>query len=382
MAVKPGDTVRYLNAVGGGRVTRIVDGIAYVDEDGFETPVLLRECVVVASPAAEPARKTAAPAAPAASKYTPQTTPAHSAPEQTKLPVVETATGNVLNITLGFEPTDIKALSQSSFEAYIVNDSNYYLYISVSSRSTDDREWTHRFDGIIEPNIQEFAFELENTALAHFDHLSVQYIAFKRDRAFEAKQPGALQIKVDATKFAKLHCFRPNPYFDGPVIAFDIAHDDRVQEIPVFDSAAIEQGMKAKRREIKAQQKQEQRAANLRSAKPASDIIEVDLHADELLDTTAGLSPADILNLQIDRFQQVMDSSLRYPGRKIVFIHGKGEGVLRQAIMKELSHRYKGHDVQDASFREYGFGATQVTIRATDGKAAQSADNRGNKKRR
>jgi hypothetical protein len=31
--------------------------------------------------------------------------------------------------------------------------------------------------------------------------------------------------------------------------------------------------------------------------------------------------------------------------------------------MKELNYRYKGHDVQDASFREYGYGATQITIR-------------------
>ena len=58
-----------------------------------------------------------------------------------------------------------------------------------------------------------------------------------------------------------------------------------------------------------------------------------------------------------------MDAHLRNYGTRIVFIHGKGNGVLREALMKELNHRYKGHDVQDASFREYGFGATQVTIR-------------------
>ena len=92
------------------------------------------------------------------------------------------------------------------------------------------------------------------------------------------------------------------------------------------------------------------------------DIIEVDLHINELIDSTAGLSPADILNLQIDEFRKVMDANLKKKGQKIVFIHGKGEGVLRSAIMKELNHRYKGHTVQDASFREYGFGATQVTI--------------------
>ncbi len=44
---KIGDTVRFLNSVGGGKIVRIEGNIAYVDEDGFLTPVLLLECVVV-----------------------------------------------------------------------------------------------------------------------------------------------------------------------------------------------------------------------------------------------------------------------------------------------------------------------------------------------
>ena len=74
-----------------------------------------------------------------------------------------------------------------------------------------------------------------------------------------------------------------------------------------------------------------------------------------------------------------MDANLRRPGQRIVFIHGKGEGVLRQAIMKELTHRYKGHDVQDASFREYGFGATQVTIRPIQQASAPSSGKKRHK---
>lgn len=50
-------------------------------------------------------------------------------------------------------------------------------------------------------------------------------------------------------------------------------------------------------------------------------------------------------------------------GQKIIFIHGKGEGVLRQAIIHELNYKYKHFQYQDASFQEYGYGATQVTIR-------------------
>ena len=43
-----GDKVRFLNAVGGGIVRRIEGEMAYVEEpDGFETPILSRECVVV-----------------------------------------------------------------------------------------------------------------------------------------------------------------------------------------------------------------------------------------------------------------------------------------------------------------------------------------------
>ncbi len=46
-----------------------------------------------------------------------------------------------------------------------------------------------------------------------------------------------------------------------------------------------------------------------------------------------------------------------------MFIHGKGEGVLRRAIINELTYKYKSYTYQDASFQEYGYGATMVTIR-------------------
>lgn len=369
MAVKPGDTVRYLNAVGGGRVIRIADGIAYVDEDGFETPVLVRECVVVTNGAAfagitvpdnvsEKADK-----APKKIKEETRHTELESSAQARALENIKP--DNLLNVVLGFEPENIKALSQSGFDAYIVNDSNFFIYVCVSSRSNDDHEWQLRYDGLIEPNMQEFAFELPNSDLPHFDRLKIQYIAFKRSHSFETKAPGSVEFKLDNTKFAKLHCFRHNPYFDGPVIAYDIVVNDSAAE--PLDFSAISGHLSEKKTPVKSEdfkpKSSSRTTGNTYGRQSSDDPIVVDLHASELLDTTAGLSPADILNLQIDRFSEVMDENLKYPGRRIIFIHGKGEGVLRQALMKELNHRYKGHDVQDASFREYGFGATQVTIR-------------------
>jgi len=354
MQLKIGDIVRYLNAVGGGKVVRIDGDIAYVDEDGFETPVLMRECVVVGT---APKNDTAV--------QTPKSAPKPTLIEKegvttpTTLPVIETKRGDIMNVVLGFEASDLKALSQATFDAYIVNDSNYYIYVSVAIRAAESNEWTLRYDGLIEPNIQEFIGEFLREDLPSMDRIEVQILAFKRDKVFESKKPYSVDIKVDTTKFAKLHCFRPNPYFDVPVIAFDIVSNDKTTTDPTLDKAELTAMISRQETPVKKEKIRTKKEA------PKKDVIEVDLHIDELVDTTAGLTPADMLNLQIDKFCKVMNENLRHIGQKIVFIHGKGEGVLRQALMKELTHRYKGHDVQDASFREYGFGATQVTIRST-----------------
>ena len=89
----------------------------------------------------------------------------------------------------------------------------------------------------------------------------------------------------------------------------------------------------------------------------------VDLHASALLETTAGMSPTDILNYQLDVFRKKLKEHEKQRGAKIVFIHGKGEGVLRKALANELQYRYKSYTYQDASFQEYGYGAMQVTIK-------------------
>ena len=97
--------------------------------------------------------------------------------------------------------------------------------------------------------------------------------------------------------------------------------------------------------------------------KPAKDeIIEVDLHAHALLDCTNGLSATEIKDYQMKVFREKMNEHLRDKGRRIVFIHGNGDGVLRKAILTELKYSYKTCRHQDASFQQYGFGATMVTI--------------------
>ena len=274
---------------------------------------------------------------------------------------METPEGEKLNLTLAYEPANIKELSTTTFDTYLVNDSNYFLYFAYLTRSKENEEWTTRYAGIVEPNIQLFIGETLPGDLPEMDRVAIQYIAFKRDKSYKAKQPQFIEVPLDTTKFAKLHCFTPNVYFDSSVIALELVTNDAPHRAIVVDKNRLEAAIKAKkavdmprRRIVKKRTKAERKA---------DDTLVVDLHITALVDNTRGLSNADMLNLQVDEFSRVMDENLKHKGQKIVFIHGKGEGVLRNAILKELNHRYKGHDVQDASFREYGFGTTQVTIR-------------------
>ena len=54
---------------------------------------------------------------------------------------------------------------------------------------------------------------------------------------------------------------------------------------------------------------------------------------------------------------------MKNKNKKIVFIHGKGNGVLKNEIIKAIKSKYKQSYFQDASFQEYGYGATMVIIK-------------------
>ena len=348
------DIVRFLNQMGGGRITRIVDNMAYVeDEDGFEQPALLRECVVVESSKPKPTAYDK-PIAPLPSKEV-----IVEAPKP--VPVVETDEGDVLNIVLAYEPRELKHLNTTTYDAYLVNDSNYYLYFVYMTKSDDAAEWVTRYHDVVEPNIQVHIEEFEHALLTQMDKVAVQYVAFKQDKGFKLKNPALVEHRLDTTKFYKMHCFHDNEYFDTPVIALDIVKNDRPARMMVVDSADLERAMKEKRAQDRPQRQQVKKHDKTQKK---GEIIECDLHITELIDTTAGLSNKDMLEVQLDEFRRVMDENKKHNGAKIVFIHGKGEGVLRKALLDELKRKYPRCEAQDASFREYGFGATLITVRS------------------
>jgi len=372
-----GDRVRFLNSVGGGVVTafRGKEQVLVEDENGFDVPVLIAECVVVGEADRRMESKEPEPYVPPgkpkdSTKDKPFNTPAtkqfndsttkrfnDSTIQQLSASIhKDTPQGERLNLTLAFLPVDPQSFMQSAFETYLINESNYYLYFNYMS--CKNNSWTSRFHGLIEPDMKIFIEEFEKSEINDLEHICVQMIAFKKGRTFSLKNSLSIELRLDTVKFYKLHCFTKNDFFDEDALIFPLVENDIPEKQMLVSTIDIQEAMYARK-------KDERRTPQpaVKNPKPENNVIEVDLHINQLLETTSGMNNTDILNYQLSKFHEVMKANSGKKGQKIVFIHGKGEGTLRTALEKELKTTYKNNcRFQDASFREYGFGATLVII--------------------
>ena len=264
--------------------------------------------------------------------------------------------GDVLNVYLAYVPVDIKQVSTTPFETYLVNDSNYYLYYTYCN--LENQSCQVRSQGMIEPNTKLFLEEFEKSELNDLERVSVQLIAFKDGKPFAMKPAVSVELRIDVVKFYKLHTFQDNDFFEEPALLYDIVRNDQPAKQLYVSAEEVKNALIQKRDTVQPARKPVQKKDE------RNGILEVDLHINELLDNTHGLSNADMLHYQLKKFVEVMEQYKHQQGKRIVFIHGKGEGVLRKAILDELKRKYPRCKWQDASFQEYGFGATQVTIHA------------------
>ena len=361
--MKTGDRVRFLNAVGGGIVRRFQnkDVVIVEEDDGFETPILIRECVVIDEKHISENNIPRKPAIPSiqdaslrASTREAPTAPKVVSSDKPEYQYEETSGGDRLNVYLAYLPMDIKNIGKCNYETYLVNNSNYFLFFNYMSRQNN--AWLSRCAEIIEPNTRLFIEEFSKTQLNDLEKICVQIIAFKQGKPYSLKNAYSVELRIDPVRFYKLHSFRENDFFDDEALLYPLIENDTAVRELLISAADLQEAMTQKN-----QAEQPRRQLARKDTTP--DILEVDLHSNQLLDTTAGLSPTDILNYQLDTFRKVMEENKNKKGRKIVFIHGKGEGVLRNALLTELKTKYKHFPFQDASFREYGFGATMVRVR-------------------
>lgn len=375
--MKIGDRVRFLSDVGGGIVKGFRDKniVLVEDEDGFQIPTLMSEVVVVTTDDYNIAKV--------------DTTGRNKKPEQQKkeikdnpkqdsihtrrnydddeeidladIPITfkpkpeERPDGDKLNVFISFVPQKPKEFSKTNFDCYIINDCNYFIAFTFLSKLNNSYKF--RTQGVIEPNTKLFVEEVTHSMLQDFERVGMQIIAYKEDKPFLMKPAMNVDLRIDTTKFFKYHTFRQTLFFEQLALEITVVKDDMPTKMMTIDPEALKAAMTQK------QQVEKERNGKVSKKSNVMEIVEVDLHAGELLETTRGMSPADIKEYQLGVFRNTMDKYIKRKGQKIVFIHGKGDGVLRSAIVDELKRKYKPCTYQDASFQQYGFGATMVIIR-------------------
>lgn len=412
--IKVGDTIRYLNASGGGVVKRIERGVAWVEgPDGFELPTPIHECVVVDSrdtfvPAYKPpVVKRQEPTAQQPKSSAPVTTPAtpelvESAEQDlsfvaplSKGPWFDRSGGEQLQVHVAYLPVSYEHFGQSPYETYLINESNYHLLFTYSTTTTAGG-YKLRSAGVLEPDmrvlVEEFdASEINDHAVSHF-----QFIAYKPERTYRSMPPVERQVRMDVVKLVKRHAFRENPFFDEDALVIPVleAYDGTRQasaEEPApapnrsgaLPQRAIERTSQATVTQ-KGTQKASQKPTKKASAKPQSEskrpdtpvapqaapaateqtIEKVGLEAERILPNTTGMTPHEVLLYQLKNFRRELDKRLDRRGSKVVFIHGAGQGVLHQLIINRIEQDYPMVQYRDVTFDGFPMGAIEVTISA------------------
>lgn len=91
--------------------------------------------------------------------------------------------------------------------------------------------------------------------------------------------------------------------------------------------------------------------------------VEVDLHIEKLVKNPSELTKDEILPVQVQIFEKQLELAISQGKQEIIFIHGVGNGVLKNTIQKLLSSHPSVDYYKDARKEKFGYGATHVKLK-------------------
>jgi len=344
-----GDRVRFLNEVGGGKVIKYIDNetVAVLNQDDFEIPVLMKELILDQAPNYSNASGSSTTA------QTQQTIPASI--QQTEPEDDYVKEDDSIAAFLAFVPKDQKNRTDSALTIHLINDSNYSVFANILFKY--GAYYVSHPKSMI-ANLKVELKTLEKTEINDIDSISIQLMFYKNE-PHELKPVVSKEIKLAPMKFFKDSTYTENDFFDEKAHLLTIIDENITSKEEYSEISADELKKALQTKEF--DNKNQNRKPESKSSKP-KEIREIDLHIHELLDQHEGMSAQEILDYQMDCFRKEMQRASVDRLKKIVFIHGKGNGSLKSELRRELKHKYRKHQFQDASFQQYGFGATMVYI--------------------
>jgi hypothetical protein len=352
MKYKSGDRVNFLNDTGGGIVNRIDDhGFVYVlTEDGFEIPVSEKELILSRNfaftdiddvPSVKP------PVSKLIAAGTEDSVKAAKMPELPKNVPFDTP----VHLVLGFIPENRGPVFASRLACYLVNDSAFFVYYMLGKKEGGALNYIS--SGFIEAETKCYITGFDQTSVSKISDIHIQLIFISKGK-YASKEPVDKLLPLNLVNFSKESYFRENDYFEEKAVLFNIVGDeikDARDNIPIPEEVKVLKNEADNIRIIRQKKKE-----------PVQDTLEVDLHFDETGMQNSQLTPTAILALQMSRFHAAVEEAISKNLHRLVIIHGLGQGTLKMQIRKELQEKYPQCVYQDASFKEYGFGATMVHL--------------------
>ncbi len=343
--IKVGDKVKFLNDVGGGVVTRFLNKNMVMVEnyDGFEIPYQITQLFDTSAPELNVGAVNQ-------SKQNMQ-------PETIQKIEIEESPGEIINgknspdFYFCFVPADSRNPLASEIKLFLVNDSNFtvlYRYAHIKNNGFETVK-----HGTVQSNTKLLLESVVQNDLSELPEYGFQIIYFQKNEN-EWNEPITKRFKVNPVKFYKETSFFPNQLFKKNAMVLQVTKNIFTTEIDKLTEDDFQKVVAEK----------EQRPVVEKIApKRTAEIVEVDLHINELVDNAQGLSNHEILEIQKEKVESEIKQAVQTGVKKIVFIHGVGQGVLKQEVINLLKSKFRKYYFQDASFKEYGYGATMVILR-------------------
>ncbi len=322
--MKIGDKVRVLRGKEEGIVTRIIDSklIEIEIEDGFQIPVLKSEVVVIAREEENYFNKEEDDTASTATK---------AAPAKAKV-----SASAAEGIFLAFRPLNDRILA-----LYLLNHSNQQIPYTVFE---EDKKGLR---GLAVGNMAAGSFhKLAEVNLQQFEQWPAyvfQFLFFSTQQGAALKQPLTKKINFKAASFYRSK--RMAPLLNAEAYTFRLD-----AETATINPEELKDSFFAK---------QENTAVTPRE-KPAHTL---DLHIEKISDSPELLSKQEILDLQLSTFEKHLDQAIASGLDEVIYIHGVGNGTLRNALHKHLSKLPEIAYFQDAQKNQFGYGATLIRIK-------------------
>ncbi|MDP2422909.1 MAG: DUF2027 domain-containing protein [Bacteroidales bacterium] len=356
MKFKPGDKVRFLNEKGGGIITRIISQqlVSVAIEDGFEIPTLSSELLKIETdeqPGWFFGREESAIGSKSVMPQARYQETGAAEVEKMVFPIKVINEKPDQGVYLAFCPTDQQWLITGDVNIYLLNATEFNVIYTFNLKHPNIG-WMGTDYDVIPPESGITVSLVSRDELANW-HEGVVQMLFQKEEQSRLIAPLHSAFKLKMSRLLKEDNYIVPSFHHQRMILVKLADTVHGDVNATNNEGRDIEATKAKHITIEKNQALIDRHCTVPSE------AEVDLHISALRDDYAHLSKHEILKLQIDYFKRTLDSALMHQYRKIIYIHGIGNGVLRDGLLQQL-HEYEELRVQTASFERYGYGAIEV----------------------